>query len=74
MEKWFMISTFHENAPKQNIFSQKLVWFWLFGREEIEEELKLYNMGLEVLFCTWLCIFKTYLPLGMICSTITEQH
>lgn len=30
MEKQFMISTFHENAPKQNIFSQKLVWFWLF--------------------------------------------
>lgn len=68
-----MISTFHENAPEQNIFSQKLVWFWLFGREEIEEELKFYNTVLEGLFCSWLCIFKTYLPPGMICNIIMEQ-
>lgn len=66
----FLISSFHENAHKQNIFSQKLVCFWLFGRAEVEEELKFYNMGLGVLFCTWLCIFKTYLPPGVICNTI----
>lgn len=73
MEKQFMISTFCENAPKQNILRQKFVWFWLFGREEVETELKFYNMGLEGIFCSWLCIFRTYLPPGMICNTIMEQ-
>lgn len=60
--------------PVNKIFSDKnLSGFGYLGREEVEEELRFYNMGLEVLFCTWLCIFKTYLPPGMICNTIMEQ-
>lgn len=37
MEKWFMISAFHENTPKQNILAEKLSGFGYLGGRRLRE-------------------------------------